>query len=95
MPFPKQTPRGFTRANVLAINPNQIGVYGLFREGAWIYIGKGDIRQRLLDHLNGDNPAITRGRPTHWVDEVTTGDPSIREKTLIAECTPLCNQRVG
>lgn len=95
MPFVQQTPRVFTRQNVEALNPNQFGVYGLFRQGVWVYVGKGDIRQRLLNHLNGDNPCISRERPTHWVDEVISGDPSEREKQLIQELTPVCNQRVG
>lgn len=95
MPFVQQEPRFFTRHNVEAINPNQIGVYGLFRQGVWVYIGKGDIRKRLLDHLTGDNPCITRENPTHWVDEVTNGDPSNRERQLIAELNPVCNKRVG
>jgi len=95
MPFPQQIPRAFTRANVEALNPNQIGVYGLFRQDTWIYIGKGDIRQRLLDHLNGDNSGIIKEKPTHWVDELTNGDPSRREESLIAEYWPICNKRVG
>ena len=95
MPFVQQTPRAFTRGSVEALNPNQVGVYGLYKPGSWVYIGKGDIRQRLLDHLNGGNPCITRLQPTHWVDEVTPGDPSARERQLIAELQPLCNQRVG
>jgi hypothetical protein len=76
------------------LNPNQLGVYGLFKQGQWIYIGKGDIRQRLLDHLNGDNPCITRQAPTHFVAEVT---PSMdeRERQLISEFQPTCNQRIG
>jgi hypothetical protein len=56
MPFVQQTPRIFNRENVEALNPNQLGVYGLFKQGKWIHVGKGDIRQRLLAHLNGDNP---------------------------------------
>ena len=95
MPFPQQQPRLFAKANIEALNPNQIGVYGLFRHGVWVYVGKADIRQRLLDHLNGDNPCITRENPTHWVDEVTSGDPSIRERQLITELQPVCNKRVG
>ena len=95
MPFPKQTPCAFTRINVEMLDPNQIGVYGLFRKDTWIYIGKGDIRQRLLDHLNGDNLCITREKPTHWVDEVTNGDLSSREESLITEYSPICNKRVG
>lgn len=94
MPFVQQTPRQFTKAQVESIVPNQIGVYGIFRQGVWIYIGKGDIRQRLLAHLNGDNPYILNQSPTHWVDEVT---PNLdeREKQLILECRPICNKKVG
>jgi hypothetical protein len=95
MPFIQQTPRMFNRQNVEALNPNQIGVYGLLKQGICIYVGKGDIRQRLLAHLNGDNPCITRETPTHWVDELTLGDPSGREKELIIEFQPSCNKKVG
>lgn len=95
MPFVQQTPRSFNRQNIEALNLNQNGVYGLFKQGEWIYVGKGDIRARLLAHLNGDNPCITRKAPTHWVDEVVAGDPSNREKTLIVELQPSCNQKVG
>lgn len=95
MPFVPQTARAYTRENVLRLNPNQSGVYGLLKQGSWIYVGKGDIRQRLLDHLNGDNPCITRHAPTHWVAEVVAGDPSVREKQLIIELNPTCNQKVG
>lgn len=95
MPFVKQAPRVFSRAEVEALAPNQRGVYGLFRDGLWVYVGKGDIRQRLLDHLNGDNPFITSARPTYWVGEVLQGDPSSREKQLIAELSPACNRKLG
>lgn len=96
MPFIQQTPRLYTRQNVEAITPNQFGVYGIFRQDRWIYVGKGDIRKRLLEHLNGDNPSILAARPTHWVDELCI-DPamSTREKQLIVECNPLCNQKIG
>jgi len=95
MPFAQQVPRLFNHGNVEALKPNQFGVYGLFKRGVWIYVGKGDIRKRLLEHLNGDKPCILRNSPTHWVDEVIGGDPSIREKQLILELRPLCNERVG
>lgn len=95
MPFANQTPRPFIKSDVEDLKPNQIGVYGIFRSGKWIYVGKGDIRQRLLNHLNGDNECITRQLPTHWVAELTNGDPSEREKALILELQPTCNQRVG
>ena len=96
MPFIQQTPRAFTKQNVEALNPNQNGVYGIFNQSRWVYVGKGDIRARLLAHLNGDNPLILQDGPTHWVDEVCV-DPhmSARERQLIIECGPSCNQRLG
>jgi hypothetical protein len=95
MPFPEQTPRSFSRENVEALKPDQMGVYGLFKANTWVYIGSGDIRSRLVDHLNGDNPRITREKPTHWVDAVVEGDPAPFEKQLIAEYNPVCNRRAG
>ena len=95
MPFPEQDPQEFTRQNIEKMKLNQSGVYGLYRTNYWIYIGKGDIRQRLLDHFNGDNPCISKEQPTHWVAAIIGGDPSAREKQLITEFQPLCNQRVG
>jgi len=94
MPFPAQTPRAFVKSNVEALNPSQYGCYGLLKNGIVIYVGKGDIRTRLLAHLNGDNGCISRRVPDQWVDEVTT-DMDRREKQLILEFNPVCNQRVG
>jgi len=95
MPFIQQTPRVFTCSDIEVLTPGQSGVYGLFRQDAWVYIGKGDIRTRLLDHLNGDNPCILREWLTGWVGEVFNGDPSARERDLIIELQPVCNQRAG
>ncbi len=94
MPFPQQSARAFTKQNIEAIRPGTIGVYGLFRPNAFIYIGRGDIRARLLSHLNGENPCITREKPTHYIDEVATNDEN-REKDLILEFDPICNKKVG
>ena len=94
MPFPPQTRKVFAESVVIGLEPNQMGVYGIFRPGEWIYIGSGDIRARLLDHLHGDNPCITRELPSHWIDVVTI-DYEQREKDLIFELNPLCNQRSG
>jgi hypothetical protein len=93
--FQNQTPRAFTKTNVEAITPGQFGCYGLFiNQGGWVYVGKGDIRKRLLDHLNGDNPCITKNSPTHFVS-VVTNDMDNAEKALILELTPSCNKKVG
>ncbi|APV49016.1 hypothetical protein BWI17_04560 [Betaproteobacteria bacterium GR16-43] len=95
MPFPKQNARAFTRANIEGISPGQNGCYGLFvNQGGWVYVGKGDIRTRLMEHLRGDNPDITRAGPTHYVD-VITPDMDAEEKRLIVELQPSCNKKVG
>lgn len=93
MPFSQEV-YPFTRAGIEWLAPGQYGCYGLFREGVWVYIGKGDIRARLLDHLNGDNACITRQGPTHWVGVVTV-DLDEEEKRLIRAHRPTCNLRVG
>ena len=94
MPFGNNVIRPFTREAVEALNSRQLGVYGIFRQNQWIYVGCGDIRARLLTHLNGANPCIMINRPTSWVAEVT---PSYltRERELIAELNPLCNEHRG
>jgi hypothetical protein len=94
MPFPNQTPRLFTRAAIEALSPNQNGVYGIFRQDCWIYVGRGDIRDRLLSHVAGNNPAITAQRPTHFVAMVTINDV-VAERQLIVELQPVANQKVG
>jgi hypothetical protein len=83
----------FTQAQVEAINPSHSGVYGLLRADAWIYIGRGNIRERLLGHLHGDHEGITQERPTHWAAEVTPNQVN-RERELVIELYPICNQEV-
>jgi hypothetical protein len=94
MPFPKQDPRPFTKAGIEWLSPSQNGVYGIFRSEAWIYVGRGDLRTRLLAALNGENPRITRENPTYFVTLVTSNDVEM-EKALILELNPIANQKVG
>ncbi|MBC8511849.1 MAG: hypothetical protein H8D32_02570 [Dehalococcoidia bacterium] len=91
MPF-KHGFRPYTRDRVKALNPNQNGVYGLFRGNVVIYIGSGDIPTRLLAHLDGDNACITKEAPDQWTDEVLKDDPTRREGELIQEYAPICNK---
>ncbi|MDA2929323.1 hypothetical protein MYX84_05145 [Acidobacteria bacterium AH-259-O06] len=94
MPFPNQPSRPFTRDDIERLHPEQLGCYGLFTKYQWVYIGKGDIRQRLLGHLNGDNECINQMPPTHWIGEVTAYYED-REKQLITEFLPRCNRKKG
>lgn len=94
MPFPTQLPRVYTKSDIEAITPGQMGVYGIFRQGQWVYVGSGDVRDRMLAHVNGDNACINGERATHWVSEITSNFTA-REEALIIELAPTCNKKVG
>jgi len=86
--------RPYTRRDIESLDPNQNGVYGIFRRTIAVYIGSGDIRERMLAHINGDNPCITRNTPNQWTAEVISGDPTPREGALIREYNPICNKLI-
>jgi hypothetical protein len=92
--FPPQKPQLFDRAAVDAIRAGVVGCYGLFRRDRWIYIGGGDIRQRLLAHLDGERPWSTSEQPTHWVSVETTDYAAVTDDLVLA-CGPLCNAPPG
>lgn len=89
--------RPYTRTDIEFLNPNQNGVYGIANTTHWVYVGKGDIRERMLAHYNGDNSCIVLKQPTRWTAEVFTDKSKVdaREKELILELTPSCNKKVG
>jgi hypothetical protein len=91
MPFHHEF-RPYTKAEIEGLNPNQNGVYGLFRGNMAMYIGSGDIRTRLLAHLNGDNPCIIQEKPNQWTGETFCGGITRREGELIQEYRPICNR---
>ena len=95
MPFSEQTPRPFTEAGINEIPELIQGVYGLYSSSRWIYVGKGFIRDRLQRHLNGDNECITRWAPNDFLVETSPISMDEREKALILELSPVCNERVG
>lgn len=96
MPFPTHilnAYKAYTRADIEWLTPNQYGVYGIYRANVCVYIGRGDIRSRLLDHLNGDNPRISRENPNYYVAMVTA-DAERLEAQLIAEYDPIANRQL-
>ena len=83
----------FNREAVESFNAGQTGVYAIYNARTWIYIGRGDIRQHLLDHLAGDIPDIATHAPSHFRAEVTD-DSLKREQQLLREYMPACNPRL-
>ncbi len=95
MGFPPQAPGFFNEMGVSSVPDSARGVYGLYRDGTWVYVGKGEIKNRLLAHLRGDNSCITRERPAHFFIEPTVLRMDLREIELIRELDPICNRRLG
>jgi excinuclease UvrABC nuclease subunit len=85
----------FTRQNVDR-SPEGKGVYGLVKDAneTIVYIGRGNIRERLQAHFNGDNDCITEQAPTHYYREVCSNSIA-REKELLRAYRTLCNEKIG
>ncbi len=90
MPFTTEM-RPYTTEDILSLKPNQNGVYGIFSDTTAVYIGSGDIGERMLAHINGDNPCITKSTPNQWTGFLVSGDPTGEEGELIREYQPICN----
>jgi excinuclease UvrABC nuclease subunit len=75
--------------------PNAEGVHSIRdKEVKVIFIGKGNIRQRLLSHWNRENPtdaSILDHDPATFQFELTNR-PAEREAELIRELKPTCRQ---
>lgn len=74
--------------------PNAQGVYCLLdKEGKVLFIGKGNIRERLLGHWSRNNSTdaeIWSHAPATFRFELTD-NPSAREAELVRELKPSCN----
>ena len=87
----------FTEQGIASYAPRSSGVYGIYNSGKWIYIGEaGDIEARLYAHLrrqSDQSACIHRNNPTHFAfEEVEAAKRVDRERALIRECNPVCNQ---
>lgn len=75
--------------------PNAQGVYSLRdKEGKVIFVGKGNIRERLLSHWNRQDAAdlaIWDHDPASFRFELTR-HPAARAAELIRELKPVCGQ---
>ncbi len=93
MTFPPQKPQPFERAAVAALRVGVLGCYGLFQRERWVFIGAGDIRARLLAHLDGDRPWHAADEPTHWVAVETPAYASLA-RDLVVACAPVCTAQL-
>lgn len=84
----------FDRASIESKASQRSGVYGLFTGETWIYIGESnDIRRRLWEHLDGDNPCIDNHGPSHFKYEIWPEHQRvIRQNQLIQDYRPSCNE---
>ncbi len=87
----------YNEQSVIDNAPPSSGVYSIFRENHWIYIGEsGNIRDRLLEHIRRrENQRIDRSMPTHFAYELVAVNRVARQDALILELNPSCNQRLG
>jgi GIY-YIG catalytic domain len=77
--------------------PEASGVYAIANGSTWIYIGEtNNIKRRLMEHLNGDNPCILIRSPDRFSFEFHGGLARVsRQNELILELRPACNQIFG
>ena len=86
-----------TENGVATYAPRASGVYGIYNNNQWIYVGEAqDMEARLYAHLRGESdqsPCILHRNPSFFIlercDEATR---KVRERTLILELRPACNQ---
>ena len=95
MPFATFAGWNFTQDAILANAPKGSGVYAIFKQGAWLYVGEsGDIQARLLQHLNQPEQCIQQREPTGFLFELWPADRRVKRRNeLIQELHPPCNAR--
>lgn len=97
--FPEENQNTYNNRGLVNV-PAAGGVYGIYKAGAWIYIGSsGNLAERMADHMRGDQSdpterCIASHSPTHFTFEVRR-DYIEREKYLLSTTVTLCNRKVG
>jgi hypothetical protein len=98
MPFVPNDFHAWNRQTIINDTPAASGVYGIFREGLWIYVGESaDMQSRLVQHLTGDDSADIRAQaPIGFTfEQVAAAARMARQRQLIAELNPVCNRNRG
>lgn len=95
MPWQDKTGYGFTRTGIMSHASEVGGVFGLFRDEGWVFIGYTDnIRSSLLALLT--RPEFQEEKPEGFVYEQWPPERSIRRRDeLVLEYYPSLNLRVS
>ena len=93
MPFPEQPRRPFVAAEIDKLPPAPRGVYGLFNEAGCVFVGKGNLRERLRLHLkpgySEEAQCVRKNAPTYFLIEETENFV-VRHMGLTVEYAPKC-----
>jgi hypothetical protein len=84
----------FNRSTVMASGPRTAGVYGLWRDDRWIYIGESsNTFERLLEHLSSGEGCVASEQPSGFGFELIGAplDRRSRQNELIQELAPACH----
>jgi len=98
MPWNGTNGFSYNRTSVIANAPEASGVYALFNQGVWVYIGEAqNIRDRLLQHLtNEQNVCVAKAHPQWFAYELLWPAYRVaRQDGLILELNPTCNKCLG
>lgn len=97
MPFTDNTHHAFTETGIAAFAPTVSGIYGIYNNGEWIYVGESEnVETRLYEHhrrRSDQSSRIWARNPTGFVFERIVGEQArkARERALIAELRPTAN----
>ena len=96
MPFSSKVGFPFSETGVAGCAPRESGVYGIYNNATWIYVGEAqDIEGRLYEHLRGQSDqsrCILGYQPTRFLfEKLDAKNRTARETALIRELFPKCN----
>jgi hypothetical protein len=93
VPFPDQPRRAFRADEIDRIRPGVRGVYGLFSDAGCVFVGKGNLRERLSMHLKPgyteEARCIRKHAVTYFLVEETENFV-VRHMGLAVEYAPKC-----
>ena len=94
MPFPGFRRYSFSATSIRQNAPSSPGVYGISNAKEWILVAAADdVQFALLEHLKNRGTALLARAPTGFTfDPCDETQIAARQRALIAELHPTCNQ---